>query len=164
MKNDFKTIGELSVSKEGVVKKDGKEIRQRKNSQGYMRVCIYKNGKRSRLFVHRLVAKAFIPNPGNKREVNHKDGNALNNHAYNLEWVTPSENIQHAYDTGLRAPSPSYGEDCGTSKLTEKDVLYIRGVAKNSGRYYGRKALAKKFNVTENTIKCVVVGRTWGHI
>ena len=52
--------------------------------------------------VHRAVAKAFIPNPDNKPMVNHIDGNKLNNNACNLEWVTCSENHQHAFYTGLR--------------------------------------------------------------
>ena len=51
--------------------------------------------------VHRLVAKSYIPNPQNKPEVNHKDGNKQNNHVSNLEWVTSSENGLHSYKLGL---------------------------------------------------------------
>lgn len=56
-------------------------------------------------YVHRLVAEAFIPNPENKRTVNHIDGNKLNNHIDNLEWATHAENIQHAMDLGLMHPN-----------------------------------------------------------
>ncbi len=69
--------------------------------RGYERVTIYKNGKRKDFQVHRLVADAFIPNPDNKPQVNHIDGNKLNNVVENLEWVTRSENQLHAKRTGL---------------------------------------------------------------
>jgi hypothetical protein len=60
------------------------------------------NGGKKRLYAHRLVAEAFIPNPENKKEVNHIDGNVLNNCIDNLEWVTPKENQQHALKNELR--------------------------------------------------------------
>jgi hypothetical protein len=58
--------------------------------------------------VCRLVAKAFIPNPQNKLTVNHIDGNKLNDCVSNLEWATHSENLKHAYATGLKFPSNQY--------------------------------------------------------
>ena len=70
-------------------------------SWGYYTVRITAEKQHADYFIHRLVATAFIPNPQNKTQVNHIDGNKLNNCVDNLEWVTPSENIQHAYDTGL---------------------------------------------------------------
>ena len=68
---------------------------------GYARVRI--KGKRYK--IHRLAAETFIPNPEDKREVNHKDGNKLNNRADNLEWATRSENQKHAYKIGLQKSS-----------------------------------------------------------
>ena len=69
------------------------------NNRGYKFVCFKENGKRKNLLVHRLVGIAFLPNPENKSEINHKDGNPGNNNVNNLEWVTPSENRKHAYWT-----------------------------------------------------------------
>lgn len=60
------------------------------------------NGTKKRVYAHRIVAQAFIPNPKNKREVNHIDGNKLNNNVDNLEWVTSQENQQHAVENELR--------------------------------------------------------------
>ena len=77
-------------------------LKQFPNNKGYLRLHLCKNGKAKWHRVHRLVAQRFIPNPLNKPEVNHKDGNKLNNCIWNLEWSTPSENNQHAYDNGLR--------------------------------------------------------------
>jgi hypothetical protein len=67
------------------------------NSSGwYLSTSLIKDKIRKTYRIHRLVAKAFISNPDNKSQVNHKDGNKQNNNVQNLEWVTPSENIQHA--------------------------------------------------------------------
>ncbi len=67
----------------------------------YFIVNLWKDNKGTSLYVHRLVCEAFIANPLNKPEVNHKDGNRQNNTKNNLEWCTRQENMQHAHDTGL---------------------------------------------------------------
>lgn len=77
-----------------------KEIGQMK-STGYMTATMKNDdGYYKEIGIHRLVAKAFIPNPKNKCCINHKDSDALNNNVNNLEWVTAAENNQHAHDFG----------------------------------------------------------------
>lgn len=71
------------------------ELSTEETSKGYLRVYLSKNGKRKHHKVHRLVAQAFIPNPENKPQINHIDGNKQNNSITNLEWVTDAENKEH---------------------------------------------------------------------
>ena len=78
-----------------------------RNKKGYLVTDLYSNGKRKTFRVHRLVAEEFVPNPYEKPEVNHIDGNKINNDCSNLEWVTKKENCRHAWDNGLA--KPSYG-------------------------------------------------------
>ena len=71
------------------------------NARGYLYCNISINGKVTKVKIHRLVAIYFIDNLENKDTVNHKDGNKLNNHYSNLEWLTRKENIQHGYKNNL---------------------------------------------------------------
>ena len=75
---------------------------QEKSKTGYKNVALCKEGKSKLYLTHRLVAQAFISNPNKKPQVNHKDGNKLNNNVENLEWVTASENNKHAWDNKLK--------------------------------------------------------------
>lgn len=75
----------------------GKILKTSIDNHGYLQVNLSKNGKVKRFHVHRLVAEAFIPNPQNKPQVNHIDGNRANSNKNNLEWVTDRENKIHAW-------------------------------------------------------------------
>jgi hypothetical protein len=77
-------------------------LKQTKSTKGYIKVSLNKNKYKREFCLHRLVAMTFLPNPENKPQVNHIDGNKENNSLSNLEWVTGSENIKHAVKTGLR--------------------------------------------------------------
>lgn len=92
-----------SVSSLGRVRNDitDKIKALRLNTSGYAHLDLYKDGKRHTFRVHILVAKAFISNPENKPQVNHKSGFKLDNSVENLEWATAKENMQHAVKTNL---------------------------------------------------------------
>jgi hypothetical protein len=116
----------------------GRIRKQDVTPKGYCRVQLADvAGRKSAFFVHVLVAKAFLPNPENKPEVNHIKGDQKkNNHVSNLEWVTTSENLIHSYETGLREPSIKYSVTCneldiatlGCDKMAE--TLRVRGYEK----------------------------------
>lgn len=77
------------------------------DKDGYLSVDLYKDGQRSKKRVNRIVAEAFIPNPDDKPEVDHLDGNKKNNSVENLEWVTKKENCRRAWNNGLMKPTYS---------------------------------------------------------
>ena len=83
------------VSKSGKVFSGNKELRQYSN-KGYSLVYLYKDTKRKKYFVHRLVATAFIPNSENYPFINHKDENPKNNNVMNLEWCTAKYNTNYS--------------------------------------------------------------------
>lgn len=82
--------------------KTGRVLRPSRDAGGYLRVILCLNGKPKSHLIHRLVATAFIPNPENKRTVNHISGDKTNNCVDNLEWNTYSENIKHAFKMSLK--------------------------------------------------------------
>lgn len=122
------------------------------NNKGYLLVHLTINGKRSNQLIHRLVAKAFIPNPDNLPQVNHIDGNKSNNRVNNLEWCTDSYNQNHAIVNKLH---PS-GVKVYNSKLSDEDVRYIREHYIPRDKQFGIKPLSKKFGTHSRTIsRCV---------
>lgn len=91
---------------------------------GYLRVNLWKDNICKMMKVHTIVANTFIPNPDNKRTVNHIDGNKLNNNVSNLEWATYSENLKHAHKIGLKIPSwkGKFGADhCRSKRVVQMD-------------------------------------------
>jgi hypothetical protein len=112
-----------------------------KGSHGYFTVVLCKDKKQKSFCVHRIVADAFLNGSGSC--INHKDGNKLNNDASNLEWVSYSKNIKHAYDNGLKKPY---------RKITSDQVSIIReskGILSNS-------ELGRKYSVARSTISQIV--------
>lgn len=141
--------GKYQISDEGRVYSEfNHRLRKlQEDSDGYLGIHLNKDGIPKYWHIHVLVAKAFISNPFNLPEVNHKDLNRKNNKVNNLEWVTRKENVRHA------AKSGSYAK-----RFTEDDIRYIR--SRHQEGISGYK-LAKEFNVEQQTIYDILNGRTW---
>ena len=88
-------ISDLGNVRRILKKGTSKNLKAVDNGNGYMRLNLYKNGKQSKYYIHRLVAEAFLPNRNKYPEVHHKDHDKTNNTLSNLEWVTSEENNAH---------------------------------------------------------------------
>lgn len=120
-------------------------------NEEYPKISLTKESKTKRFFIHKLVAQTFIPNPHNKPQINHKDGNKYNPSSDNLEWCDNSYNTKHAYSTGLT--KKRYNESNPNHKLKLEQIKEIGEAINTRGKNYGRKELAQRFNVSECTIK-----------
>ena len=131
------------------------------NKAGYFQVCVSLGcrDKKKVFKIHKAVAETFIPNPENKREVNHIDGDKQNNIVSNLEWTTHFENMQHASKTGLVARM--YGMDNLNAKLSEEDVKYIREHYIPRDKEYGSRALGRKFKIDHSNVLDIVYGKSY---
>ena len=132
----------------------GRELKPRITLKGYAAVRL--NGKFFSL--HRVIAMTFLPNPENKPQVNHKDGNKLNNLVSNLEWSTQSENQLHAHRTGLK---DFKGSRNSRALVTEEDVKWIRlhkGVLT-------RSEIREKFpQLSDSAFEKIFNYRNWRHV
>ena len=130
-----------------------------KTKKGYFAFDFRRRGGKC-VFVHKLVAEAFIPNPENKPQINHKDGNKENNCVENLEWCNNSENQIHAFKNGLQKSNFKHPN----SKLTYEDVIYIKRNYQKGILGKGMKSLSKKFNVCYSTIQQIINGKSYKNI
>ena len=112
--------------------------------------------------VHRLVAELYVPNPDGLPQVNHLDGNKLNNHYTNLEWCSNQRNAEHANDMGLI--NRLVGESNPSAKLTEQQVKEIRSLYKPHCRTNGSRALARRYGVEKSTVLRAATGQDWKHV
>lgn len=151
------------VSDEGDIKhkQTGKIRKQKLNKDNYLEINLSMGSRHNIVHrqVHRLVAEAFIPNPENKPQVNHKDGDKTNNNVSNLEWVTPSENQLHARKSGLKPDDT--GTNSPNSNLTANQIQYCRTMYKPRDKTYGCIALAKRFNISKSTMSYILNNITY---
>lgn len=148
-------LGRLkTLKREGFILND--RIRKSvKDQKGYLKLGLNKNNKKKMFRISRLVAEAFIPNPNNYPQINHKDGNKQNNHYKNLEWCNNSQNRIHGFRTGLiKKP---IGELNPNSKLTLIQINQIR-ILKN---LFTINELSKIYNITYQQIRNIIQYKNW---
>jgi hypothetical protein len=145
-------------------------------NRGYLRVAMSRGGKRVDRLVHQMVAEAFLGPRPDGLQVNHISGHKAENGVENLEYVTPSQNIRHAYGAGLRTPLPAktpkqrrwrfavpwtQGESHGLATITEKDVKEIRRLYADGVR---NVQIAAILGISKNVVSDVACGRSWKHV
>lgn len=126
------------------------------NPCGYQQLTLYLNGVKTNCRVHRLVCRYFLGD-SEDLQVNHKDGNKLNNHVSNLEWVTSKENHEHAIRTGLMP----LGSDRPGAKLTEVDVEFIKQLMLAGA---DDQEISEKTGTVTATISKIRHGKRWNHV
>lgn len=125
--------------------------------RGYLTVKVRVSGGDKTIKVHQLVAQCFIENPDNLVEVNHKDGDKRNNYWENLEWITRSGNIQHAYDLGLRSAMGTNNARCKTSEEEVHEICKRLDSGMSS-------ADIRNLGYNYNLVRAIKSGKNWTHI
>ena len=135
-----------------IISKYGNLLSRQFRNDGYVQVKINGNYE----LEHRILATCFIDNPENKEQVNHINGTKSDNRICNLEWSTASENVKHAFKTGLS--KPKRGKQNGNSKLNKNNVLKIKNMLNNGVTHL---KISKKFGVSRSTITNINNDKTW---
>ena len=163
-----------------VIGPSGRILKHRVSCSGYARIVVYTNKKHQSVCVHRLVADVFLTD-GVSEQVNHIDGNKLNNRAENLEWCTRKQNAEHAVALGLyKSPTITaaflnarkvqgeravvegrfQGEKHPRAKLTDDTVRRIRAEPKTS---YG-SAPWNRYGISKVMYRNIRIGKSWSHL
>lgn len=170
MKEEWKDIdgyeGLYKVSNLGRVKsmnynKTGREkCLKSSDRKGYDAVILSRNGNRVCKSIHRLVLEAFTPNPNNKPQVNHIDGDKKNNNVNNLEWCTAKENTRHSFKNGLQ--NILRGSDVYNSRLSPNDILQMRSIYDHG--WANQSELADAYNISFQHAHKILRNKVWRHI
>jgi hypothetical protein len=125
---------------------------------GYVRIQLIKCSKYKTLYVHRIVAEAFLQHDSERNEVNHIDGNKSNNKLENLEWVTSKQNIEHSIKTGLRKSSGMKGR-FGKLSPKSKSILQLSACGKVIRKWDSISDAARELRCSPQSICSVLSGR-----
>jgi len=149
------------IVRNGRNKLPGVILKTRVNTSGYYSVDVSMDNKKKNFRVHRLMAMAFIENPDNLPEVNHKNSDKADNSLSNLEWVTKERNMEHFFTEGNfeSRNKKLRNENNPNAKLTQKDVDLIKKL--RSEYKIKRETLALLFGVSLSQIKRIIYGWQW---
>ena len=152
-----------SLSK--INKNKNKLVAQRVQNNGYIHVCLSKNGKTQIKTVHRIVAQAFLPPIEGKKEINHINGIKTDNRAENLEWVSHRENVIHAISNGLffdirKIKDRSYASK-PVAKIKDGIVVKTYKSMSDAAKCENISLSAMQWRTTHNS---VVNGYSWKHL
>jgi hypothetical protein len=162
--------GCYSVSNIGRIRSDrnkknshiGKILKQ-KIGWSYYSVTLSKDAIKKTRFVAHMVIEAFVGRNTKDLEVNHKDGNKLNNHIDNLEYVTHSENLYHAHRNNFyKFPTNHLGSENGRAKIHENDVVLMRKLF--SDKTMSTMQLAVKYGISRAQTNLILNRKSWKHI
>lgn len=137
----------------------GKWLKVCVNNAGYPYISLSKDKKHRSYTVHRLIATAYLPNPSNLPEVNHKNAVKTDNRLENLEWCTHAQNVAHAIELGLR--TPACGEKIKIHKLNAAKIKEIRHLGKEGVTH---RRIAKQFGIANSGVCAILRGRAWKHV
>lgn len=140
-------------------KKTGKIMKLSFDNYGYLKISLKHRGISITRTVHRLVMETFNPNPDKTKQVNHINGIKTDNRLENLEWVTVSENIKHAFSLGLKKPRK--GEESNFNKYNEE---IIRFACELMAQGKGTKYISEKTGLPYKYITDIRTGKKWAHI
>lgn len=156
MIKEFRDTGYF-IDTEGVVYGKRCILKPCPNYKGYLKVYLSCNKEKLTLSVHRMVAETFIPNPENKPEVNHIDGDKTNNTVENLEWVTSKENSWHS----VNVLGNLIGEDYWKSTITNQQAITICEMIQDG---YRTIDISRKLDINLDKIRSIKKRSTWKHI